>query len=114
MILHITSRAAWEAAQSIGHYQSDSLATEGFIHCSTVQQVLGPANTLYAGQQNLVLLGIDPALVQAPLVYEDCYESGQRFPHIYGSLNLNAVVKVVDFPPNPNGTFSLPDGMEAA
>jgi len=114
MILHITSRAEWEAAQSIGHYDSKTLDTEGFIHCSTPKQVLGPANAFYSGQHGLVLLVIDPARAQAPIVYEDCYESGQPFPHLYGPLNLDAVMGVVDFPPNPDGTFSLPDAIDAA
>jgi uncharacterized protein (DUF952 family) len=108
VILHITSRADWESAQALGDYRLDSLATEGFIHCSTPDQVLGPANALYRGRGDLVLLVIDPARLAADLVYEDCYEAGQTFPHIYGPLNLNAVVRVVPFPPLPDGTFALP------
>lgn len=108
MILHMTTRAAWETAVAAGQYTADSLASEGFIHCSTPAQVLGPANALFRGQQGLVLLCIAAALVQAPIVYEDCYESGQAFPHIYGPLNLDAVTAVRDFAPNRDGTFALP------
>jgi uncharacterized protein (DUF952 family) len=46
-----------------------------------------------------------------PVVYEDCYDSGQAFPHIYGPLNVDAVVNVVDFPPGKDGFFSLPAGI---
>lgn len=114
MILHITSRAQWEAAQPAEVYRSDSLVTEGFIHCSAPTQVLGPANAFFTGQKNLVLLCIDPAAVQAPIVYEDCYQTGQAFPHIYGPLNIDAVTDVVDFPPNADGTFSLPKEVQPA
>lgn len=107
-ILHITTKEAWETAVSSGSYQADSLYTEGFIHCSTPEQVLGPANALFRGQQNLVLLIIRPQHVNANIVYEDCYQSGQAFPHIYGPLNLDAVTAVIDFPSNEDGTFSLP------
>ncbi len=115
-ILHITKREDWETLTLSGaetavttpSYRADSLEIDGFIHCSTMEQVLKPANEMFHGQTGLVLLVIDSAKVQAEIVYEDCYESGQEFPHIYGPLNLDAVVKVVDFPPNADGSFSLP------
>ncbi len=108
MILHITTRADWEGAQALGDYRLDTLTTEGFIHCSTPEQVLGPANEFYKGQADLVLLVIDPARLLADLVYEDSYDSGTAFPHIYGPLNLDAVTRVIPFPPLSDGTFVLP------
>ena len=107
-ILHITTINDWETAVAAGEYRADSLASEGFIHCSTPEQVLMPANAMFAGQPDLILLLIDPARLTAELVYEDCYESGHQFPHIYGPLNLDAINGFVHFPPNPDGTFSLP------
>lgn len=114
MILHITERAAWETAVAAGVYCAASLAREGFIHCSTRQQVLGPANELYRGRSDLVLLCIAPDAVQAEIVYEDSYGKGEAFPHIYGPLNLDAVIQVVKFSPNPDGTFSLPTEISPA
>ncbi len=108
MILHIARRGEWETAVTTGQYTADSLATEGFIHCSTVEQVLVPANERFRGQTDLLLLCIDPALLAAPLVYEDCYETGMLFPHIYGPLNVTAVQSVLDFPPQADGSFVLP------
>ncbi len=108
MIFHITQRTAWETAVARGRYLSDSFHKEGFIHCSTLEQVLAPANRLYQGEVGLVLLCIDPEEVDAPIVYEDIYHHGDKFPHIYGPLNINAVQRTVDFPPNMDGTFSLP------
>ena len=111
LILHIISRSRWATAAATGFYLADSLNKEGFIHCSTPEQVLSPANALYRGQKELVLLCIDPDRVQMPVVYEDCYDTGQAFPHIYGPLNVDAVVNVVDFPPGKDGFFSLPVGI---
>lgn len=108
MILHIARRGEWDTAVTLGQYTTDSLATEGFIHCSTVEQVLVPANERFRGQTDLLLLCIDPALLAAPLVYEDCYETGMLFPHIYGPLNVTAVQSVLDFPPQADGSFVLP------
>lgn len=108
MILHITTAAAWNTAVASGAYTADSLANEGFIHCSTPQQVLGPANEMFHGRRDLQLLCIDPLRLTAPLIYEDCYETGQDFPHIYGPLNLDAVTSIVSFPPEADGSFKLP------
>lgn len=114
-ILHITSRTEWQAAQQRGAYRAPSLETEGFIHCSTEKQVLHVANAFYRGQNNLVLLVIDEARVQPEVRWEPPagkpapgISPSDRFPHIYGPINLNAVVRVVDLQPDPAGTFSLP------
>ncbi len=107
-ILHMTAREAWLAAEAAGVYTAVSLTTEGFIHCSTSSQIIGVANNLYHGQSDLLILVIDPAQVGAAIVYEDCYETGQQFPHIYGSLPTTAVVRVLDFPCQPDGSFTLP------
>lgn len=111
-ILHICPRPEWAPALSAGEYRPHSLQTEGFIHCSTDAQVLGVANSLYVDADDLVLLVIDPRILVAPLVYEDCYELGQEFPHIYGALNVNAVVTVIPFPRDADGTFSFPDELD--
>jgi uncharacterized protein (DUF952 family) len=106
-ILHIASRDDWQGAQANGSYAADTLATEGFIHCSTPAQVLGPANALFRGRDELVLLVIDPARVGAEIKYEGV-PGGEQFPHVYGPIDLNAVVRVVPFPAGPDGTFRLP------
>lgn len=110
-IHHITHRETWEAARAAGSYRADTLATEGFIHCSTAEQVLAVANAMFHGQAGLVLLCIDEGRVQAEIRYEDCYATGQQFPHIYGPLNLDAVSCVVEFPPTADGAFVLPPEM---
>lgn len=108
LILHITRRSHWQEAQQIGSYQADSLDIEGFIHCSTVSQVVRVANMYYRGQRNLVLLCIDPTKLAADLRYDDV--AGELFPHLYGPLNLDAVFQVFDFEPGADGRFELPTG----
>lgn len=109
MIFHITIRIQWEKAILLGSYCASSLEDEGFIHCSTQQQILQSANNYYHGQSDLLLLCISSSKVEAPIVYEDSYKKGSAYPHIYGSLNLDAVMGVFDFPTNTDGSFSLPD-----
>ena len=109
VIYHITSRRNWRWALEAGEYRSDSLGTEGFIHCSKRSQVLRVADAFYQGQADLILLIIDPGRLAAEL----CWEPGsdkpdEQFPHIYGPLNLKAVVQTLDFPQDPGGGFHLP------
>jgi uncharacterized protein (DUF952 family) len=104
-ILHITQRQQWESAKVIGSYRGDTLDTDGFIHCSTPKQVVAVANRFYGGQMDLVLLVVDAERLQSPLRYEAA--DGDEFPHLYGALNLDAVVQAIDFEPTPQG-FSLP------
>lgn len=108
MIVHICSRAEWEAVQPGGDYRTASLVEQGFIHASRPEQALATANRFFAGQDGLVLLWIDPQLLQAPLVFEPA--DGDTFPHIYGALNPQAVIGVSTFSPDSDGVFrSLPE-----
>ena len=94
-------------------------ATDGFIHCSTPTQALMVANSWFKGQQGLILLVIDPDKLTSELRWEppshppggegDLPPDTERFPHVYGQINLDAVARVVDFPPDDTGTFALPD-----
>jgi uncharacterized protein (DUF952 family) len=115
-ILHITSDAEWKVALRDGEYVAPSLASEGFIHCSTHSQAAATANVYFRGATDLVLLLIEEAAVTAHVKYEPPVSaaragSTELFPHIYGPLNLNAVVAVVAFPPDADGSFTLPDNM---
>jgi len=112
MIFHITKRIEWEEALRAGEYRAVSLNDQGFIHCSTPEQVVGVANFLFAGQRGLVLLGIDVEALDSKVQYENCEGGEDIFPHIYGSINLNAVVDVVDFNPDQDGRFQLPSEIE--
>jgi len=112
MILHITTHEQWGKSEKLGLYLDKSLLDEGFIHCSLPEQIIRTANKHYFGQDNLLLLCISPGLLKAPLIYEDSYGSGEEFPHIYGVLNLEAVLHVIDFPVNDDGSFTLPDAIK--
>ncbi|MDJ0799760.1 MAG: DUF952 domain-containing protein [Calothrix sp. MO_167.B12] len=106
IILHITQKQQWEQAELSGVYRGDTLDTEGFIHCSTLRQIIPVANRFFLNQQGLVVLFIDSDHVQAEIRYEEA-EKGEHFPHIYGALNTSAVLKVFDFPPGKDGSFQL-------
>jgi uncharacterized protein (DUF952 family) len=108
-IYHITARSAWEKARAAHTYRPESLEKEGFIHCSTLAQIIATANRYYRGQHGLVLLVIDPSRIQAEVCYENTTGGEETFPHIYGALNLDAVTAVIPFEPDEGGVFHLPD-----
>ena len=112
-IFHITSRDAWEQGLRSGAYRAPSLDQQGFIHFSTAEQVVATANRYYRGQADLLLLEVDPARLAAELRYEppaEAPDSAERFPHLYGALNLDAVTRVIAFPSDAGGGWSaLPD-----
>ena len=95
LIFHITTREQWNHAALAGKYQADSLITEGFIHCSTAGQLESTARRHFAGQTGLVVLEIDPAKLRWELRWEDSH--GEDFPHLYGPLDLDAVISVQTF-----------------
>lgn len=96
-IFHLALAADWDRDPT-GPYETStlgvSLAEQGFIHCSFRHQVGKIADLVYQGRQDVVLLEIDPALLGAPVKVEDLDGIGDAFPHIYGPLNRDAVVKV--------------------
>jgi uncharacterized protein (DUF952 family) len=106
-ILHITNERAWAEAKARGAYAADTLATEGFIHCSTPSQVVWVANQRFRGRTDLVLLHIDPSRLTAKVVYENLEGGEQLFPHVYGSIPVSAVVDVTVFQTSEDGTFAV-------
>lgn len=106
-ILHITLADRWTKAKNLGSYRSDTLATEGFIHCSTRSQVVGSANRFFTGLQDLVILVIDRDRVTAE-VRDEGEDARNLFPHIYGELNIDAVVKTIDLQSGKDGLFVMP------
>ncbi len=105
-IFHITTRMAWEKAKACGRFDAESLSTEGFIHLSRPHQVLSVANFRFKGVPGLLLLHVNEEKVASPLKYESA--DGDKFPHAYGPLNLDAVIGSYDFLENAAG-FIMPE-----
>jgi uncharacterized protein (DUF952 family) len=108
LILHCTQRSTWNAGVARGAYTAASLASEGFIHFSKLEQFVGSANRFFRGQTDLVLLCVDADRLLAKVVNENLEGGTVLFPHVYGPVNLDAVTAVVDFPCEADGTFRLP------
>lgn len=94
MIYHVTTAALWQAAGQARQYSHPSLATEGFIHCCSMEQLHGVLERYYAHQTGLLLLHISPQAVADILHYDLSPSINQMFPHIYGCIPLNAISKI--------------------
>ena len=94
LIYHVTTEREWEEAKRNGFYIAPSLETEGFIHCSEASQVKGVLERYYSGKTELVKLVIDPQMLTSELKYELAPSVNQNFPHVYGPINLEAVINV--------------------
>jgi uncharacterized protein (DUF952 family) len=105
-IFHIVPARDWE--QAAEPFAPASLETEGFIHCSAAEQVPRVAAALFADRSDLLLVEIDPCRLAAPVRWEDCYETGEEFPHIYGPLPQDAVIDIRPYPQDDRGRFPDP------
>ena len=94
MIYHLTQRAHWREQDRENHYRHPSLEREGFIHFSTKAQLAGTARAYFRGQRDLALIEIDPDRLVAELRWENTSGGESLFPHLFGPLNREAVIRV--------------------
>jgi len=108
LIYHMCRRAEWSAAETAGAYRGSSQdAADGFIHFSTAGQIRESARKHRAEQADLVLVTVDAARLGAALKWEPS-RGGALFPHLYGALPLEAVVRVDPLPLGPDGMHAFP------
>ena len=101
-IHHIALADSWTAAQDAGTYTVSTLGLDvadvGFIHCSRPEQLDDVYEHFYADvTEPLLLLTIDTDLLTSPWQFDDVPGEPLSFPHIYGPLNVDAVVSAEPF-----------------
>ena len=111
-IYHIATRSDWEQARAAGQYTRSSagktLAEEGFIHASQASQLTRTANKFYRDVPGeLLVLVIDTGRLRSEVRYEPVPGAELPFPHIYGPLNVDAVIEARPFAAGPGGTFAF-------
>lgn len=108
IIYHMCRRQEWLDAQAAGSYAGSSQdAADGFIHFSTATQVVESAAKHRTGQTGLVLLAVEAARLGEALKWEPS-RGGQLFPHLYGALPVDAVIRVADLPLGGDGNHVFP------
>lgn len=95
IIYHVTTAAEWKAAEEKGFYETPSLKEEGFIHCSQENQVAGVLERYFAGKTDVIKLVIDSEKLSNRFVFEWSPSTADTFPHVYGPIDLEAVIDVV-------------------
>jgi uncharacterized protein (DUF952 family) len=105
-IYHLVPRSQWEKAPA-GPFEAESLKTEGFIHCSNGDQVARVANLFFAGEADLVVLGIDADSLGTLLRDEDI-GTGEPFPHVYGPIERSAILEVKTLSRGPENLWFFP------
>ena len=98
MIYHLAEESHWEQARRDGAYtrstRGRSLVEEGFIHASSAEQ-WPVVRRLFFGDvtEPLVLLHVDESRLGSPVVQEvGNPQTGETFPHVYGPIEIDAVV----------------------
>src|SRR4051794_168973 len=95
-IFHIATLADWKQAEADGTYTTSTygvtLAEAGFLHAARHEQVRQVLDTHYGEvTEPLVVLEIETDLLDVPWREDDV--DGEVFPHIYGPLNTQSVVR---------------------
>ena len=107
IIYHIVFPEWWEIFINKDYYESETLLEEKFIHLSTLEQVNGTLTNFFKGSKRIYLLHIDASKLTSNLVYEDLFDIGIAFPHLYGRLNKNAIVQVQELLADADGVLKV-------
>ncbi len=108
-IYHLADAAAWPEATASGQYHGTAFdRQDGFIHFSSESEVRASAAKHRAGRSDVVLVAVDPTLLGAALKWEPA-RGGVLFPHLYGPLDLSAVLWALPLPLGPDGVHQFPE-----
>ncbi len=97
--VYILAREAdWQHALELGFWQTPSLASEGFIHAASHEQVPGVFARHFAEQGTVRLLKLDEASLVDYLHWDKHPDSGELYPHIYCAIPLASIERVIEWP----------------
>ena len=105
MILHCMRKSMWEQRKQKTSWGKCDIEAEGFIHCSTIEYFWRVAPNFFDVPDDLVLVCIDESKLTSEVRYEDGDNCGREYPHVYGVVNNDAVVMVLPFLKNEDGSY---------
>ena len=106
IIYILCTSEAYQQASRQGQFTTESLISEGFIHASPAHQLNRVANAYFPEQVELLLLSIAVDALQPELRWE-ASTNGELYPHLYGPLNLEAVIQTDAFTRQSHGAFEI-------
>ena len=107
LIFHVVKKEDWKSQKKDSRYHPDSLDSEGFIHCASGNNIEDVTNRLYEGETNVLLIIINTTLVEPEIRYESSDDSDTKYPHIYGPLNMDAVVDKIELAAEDDGSYKI-------
>lgn len=107
IIFHLVSSDDWKKYQNAGLYEPPSLEEEGFIHCSNGSQVQRVANQQFNGRDDVMLIVIDVASLESEVKLEQAAGTEEKFPHINGPLNIDAIIDKIKLATEEDGSFYI-------
>jgi uncharacterized protein (DUF952 family)/heme-degrading monooxygenase HmoA len=112
-LLHLALPDDWNAARATGEYRVSTrgrtLTDEGFIHCAYRDQFVGVANRFYGDVGEIVILHVDPELLDAEVRVEPAAEGADElFPHVYGPIPTAAVIATTWWDRGDDGVWHRP------
>ena len=109
IIYKICPASAWREAERQGVYRgSANDHKDGYIHFSTASQLPETARKHYFGQTGLFLIGVDADALGEELRWEPS-RNDELFPHLYGELDLGAVLAVMNLNIRSDGGHDTPE-----
>ena len=92
-IYHICANHVWRALEEGGNLVAEPPPKgEGFLHFSTAGQLAESASIHFVGREDVVLLTVDLRRLSSELKWEPS-RGGALFPHLYGPLPHDAVMR---------------------
>jgi uncharacterized protein (DUF952 family) len=98
-------KMTWEERKNKEFWGQRNINADGFIHCSTIEYFWRVAENFISAKDEMVLLCIDEDKLQSEVKYEDGDNCGRLYPHVYGLINNDAVIQVLPFLKNEDGTW---------
>lgn len=105
MIYHITNEDRWNKALETGIYTHESLKTEGFIHCSRLDQLHKTLSKHFANENEVIILKIVDRRIKELIKIEQLEGAFEPFHHIYGEFKISAVEDIEIWNKNDDGTW---------
>ena len=118
-LFHLALASEWADALAGGGYRTSTrgrtVDEEGYTHCCRPEQVAGVGERYYRQvTEPLLLLEIDPTLLSSPVVEEVPPGGSEPYPHVYGPIDVTAVVAAHDVGRTPTGDLVLPEVVSPA
>ena len=97
-IYKILPRSEWEAARAKGVFDGSAVdLADGYIHFSTAGQLDETLRRHFAGQSDLVIIGVESEDLGEALKWEPS-RGGSLFPHLYGPMPVAAAASIESVP----------------